>query len=138
SGVGRRERGAVMECDLLAPGPSASQALADSLRGGFVGVVGNAYELAPWANFMAATDRKWWEKHPAAMRFAGRRFTAHRIDGTERPPNSQTNWNSGVLALEVAVHLGATVIRLHGFDMHGTHFFGPYTNGLKNTSQTNR
>jgi hypothetical protein len=41
--------------------------------------------------------------------------------------------NSGVLGLEVAKRAGATRILLLGFDMHGTHFFGQYVNGLRNT-----
>lgn len=46
--------------------------------------------------------------------------------------------NSGVLALEVARMRGATRIELYGFDMHGSHFFGEYTNGLGNTSAKTR
>ena len=37
---------------LLAPGPSASAELAERLRGFPLGVVGNAFELAPWADFI--------------------------------------------------------------------------------------
>ena len=121
------------EFDLLAPGPSASPALAAALRGRRVGVVGNAFELASWAEFLAASDRQWWATYPEAMKFAGDRFSSHEIAGLRQLPGARTNWNSGVLALAVAAHLGATLVRLHGFDMHGTHFFGPYTNGLSNT-----
>src|SRR5690606_16196507 len=46
--------------------------------------------------------------------------------------------NSGVLGLEVARSKGASRILLLGFDMHGTHFFGPYTNGLSNTTDQRR
>jgi hypothetical protein len=107
--------------------------LAESLRGRSVGVVGNCFELAPWADFLAANDKQWWWKHPQALEFRGRKFSANRIDGVEQAGKSRTCWNSGVLALQVAVNLGAEVIRLHGFDMQGTHYFGPYTNGLANT-----
>lgn len=127
-----------MEAILLAPGPSMSQALADSLRGGFVGVVSNCFELAPWADFLVAQDRRWWRAHPAAMEFQGRKFTGNRMPGVERVDRSATNWNSGVLALQAAVQLGAKRICLYGFDMHGTHFFGPYTNGLSNTKESRR
>lgn len=121
------------EFDLLAPGPSASLELAESLRGRRVGAVGNAFELAPFAEFMAASDRQWWQKHPEAMEFQGDRYSGHMMHRVIQLPASRTNWNSGVLALAVAAFLGAKLIRLHGFDMHGTHFFGPYTNGLGNT-----
>src|SRR5690606_14700166 len=46
--------------------------------------------------------------------------------------------NSGVLGLEVAKSKGASRILLLGFDMHGTHFFGPYRNGLSNTTEAKR
>lgn len=123
---------------LLAPGPSASPGLAASLRGCRLGVVGNAYELAPWAEFLAANDRQWWDKHPDAMSFDGARYSANRMKGVQHLTTARTNWNSGVLALEVAASLGATEIRLYGFDMQGTHFFGPYTNGLRNTAPARR
>lgn len=47
---------------LLAPGPSASAEPIERARdsGMRVGVVCNAYELAPWAEFIAATDLDWW------------------------------------------------------------------------------
>jgi hypothetical protein len=128
-----------MEVVLLAPGPSMSQDLADSFRGRVVGVVSNCFELAPWADFMAAQDRKWWEKYPQAKQFAGRKFSANRIAGVERVAGALTNWNSGVLALQAAVHvMGAKRILLYGFDMHGTHFFGRYENGLGNTIPSRR
>lgn len=120
---------------LLAPGPSATKALAESITGN-LGVINNAYELAPWADFIAATDRDWWRHNPKAMECEGQKFSCHIIHGVEKLPISVVN--SGVLALECAKRLGATEIRLYGFDMHGTHFFGPYTNGLKNTPPDKR
>jgi hypothetical protein len=129
----------MVEIVLLAPGPSMSQGLADSLRGHVVGVVSNCFLLAPWADFLVAQDRQWWLKHPEAQQFKGRKFSANRmIPGVERVERSFTNWNSGVLALQVCVQLGAASIRLYGFDMRGTHFFGPYTNGLSNTTPSRR
>src|SRR5688572_4144961 len=121
-----------MEFVLLAPGPSMSQSLADSFKGQHVGVVNNCYELAPWADFLAANDVKWWVKNPEAKMFHGKRYTANRVDKVERVQGGMVspNLNSGVLALECAKRAGATTIYLYGFDMHGTHYFGSYTNGL--------
>ena len=127
-----------MEAILLAPGPSMSKALAESLRGGFVGAVNNSFEIAPWADFLAAQDSGWWQHHPAASEFAGRKFSSNRVRGVEQVTEIPRNWNSGVLALEVAVQLGAKRLLLYGFDMRGTHFFGPYTNGLENTKESRR
>lgn len=116
-----------------------SQALADSLRGGIVGVVSNCFELAPWADFLVAQDRQWWSKYPQAFEFQGEKFSSNRlIPGVRRVEHSFSNWNSGVLALEVAKQFGAQRVRLYGFDMHGSHFFGPYQNGLGNTSLIRR
>lgn len=115
-----------------------SQALADSLRGNFCGVVNNCFELAPWADFLVANDYEWWRAHPRAFEFAGRKFSANEIDGVEHVAGAKTGWNSGMLALEVAVRLGATSIDLHGFDMRGSHYFGAYANGLANTTETRR
>lgn len=128
----------MIEFDLLGPGPSASAELAERLRERRVGVVGNAFELAPWAEFLAASDRQWWDKYPAAREFAGGRYSSHRMAGVQQLAGALTNWNSGVLALAVAAHLGATLVRLHGFDLQGSHFFGPYTNGLRNTAPARR
>lgn len=121
---------------LLAPGPSACIKTADMLRGFYVGVVSNAFELAPWADFLAASDRAWWQKHPQAKEFEGKRFSCHQYHGVERVQIPTIN--SGVLAMECAKREGATRIYLHGYDMHGTHFFGPYKNGLSNTPPDKR
>lgn len=127
------------EVAILAPGPSASAALAETLKGKRLIVVGNAWELAPWAVALVANDRAWWAKHPDAMQFQGAKYSANRVRGVEMVANGRPNLNSGTLAMIVAVyHLGATAIQLHGFDFHGTHFFGPYTNGLSNTPQASR
>ncbi len=45
--------------------------------------------------------------------------------------------NSGALALMIAHKtFGATDIELHGFDMHGSHYFGAYAEPLRNTPPT--
>lgn len=125
-------------CVLLAPGPSLTREICDTVRAQLVGVIGNAFELCPDADFLVATDAAWWRKHPAAMRYAGARFSASSLAGVQRVTNGRTDWSSGVLALQTAVNLGATHIELYGFDMHGTHFFGPYENGLTNTTAARR
>jgi hypothetical protein len=124
---------------LLAPGPSASIEVSDFIRrsGKRCGVISSAWTLAPWAEFIAAADNQWWIKNPEALSFAGSKFASHQVRKTQKvdvPPGS----NSGVLGLECCVKLGATVVYLFGFDMKGTHFFGPYTNGLKNTTESRR
>lgn len=121
---------------LLAPGPSLTADLVERVRGHSVGVVNNAFQLAPWATFLVAADSKWWRKHPAAQSFAGHKFCSGWVPGVERVTASDgvdKTTNSGLLAMEVARRHGATRLVLLGYDMHGTHFFGPYSNGLSNT-----
>jgi len=130
-----------MQFVLLAPGPSMSRAVADSVRGQKVGVVTSAMPLAPWADFLAATDAGWWLRTPESRKFAGAKYSAARIgDEVTRinTPLVTSSTNSGVLALEVAKQLGATRVLLLGFDHRGTHYFGPYTNGLRNTPERRR
>ena len=126
---------------LLAPGPSASSEDAERVRAAGIplGVISSAFPLAPWADFIAATDGGWWRKYPDAIQLEGRKYTMHEVRGVERVKvPGYVAVNSGVLGLECAKRNGATRILLLGFDMHGSHFFGPYTNGLSNTSEAKR
>ncbi len=125
---------------LLAPGPSASAELAEKVRHLPVGAIGNAFELAPWARFIASADSGWWRKYPEARQLPGKKFGMVQAWDVEiiRLPWSGNAVNSGVLGLECAVREGATTILLLGFDMHGTHYFGPYKNGLRNTQPLQR
>jgi hypothetical protein len=125
---------------LLAPGPSARTELAEKVRHLRLGVIGCAYQLAPWADFIAASDRGWWRKYPEALELQCSKYAMAPVPGVSQIAVSQigTTCNSGVLALECAKREGATKIILLGFDMHGTHFFGKYTNGLRNTTPTQR
>lgn len=125
---------------LLAPGPSATKEMAEKVRHLRLGVIGCAFQLAPWADFIAASDRGWWMKHPDALKLDGRKFSMSAFNQTEKIslPMLGSVCNSGVLALECAKMLGATEILLLGFDMKGSHFFGKYTNGLRNTTPLQR
>lgn len=129
-----------MQFVLLAPGPSMTAELAERVRDQQVGAINNVYELAPWATFLAANDIAWWRNNPLAKQFAGRKFSSNRVPGVEtvRTHVVKSSCNSGVLALECAKRLGASRILLLGFDMHGTHYFGRYENGLTNTSSNRR
>jgi hypothetical protein len=131
-------------CILMAPGPSMSVELANLyLRAfpGFVfGAINNCFELAPWADFLAANDLNWWKRHPEAYGFAGTKFSTNQLKGVRRIKTGGINTasNSGVMALEAARLEGIREIFLFGFDMTGTHYFGPYTNGCKNTNDERR
>lgn len=124
---------------LLAPGPSANAALAERVRHLPLVVVGNAFRLAPWAQYIAAADAGWWRKYPEA-REVPHRFCMATVPEVEKihVPAIGGICNSGVLGLEVAKRRGATRILLLGVDMKGSHFFGQYTNGLRNTTPHQR
>lgn len=128
-----------MKFVILAPGESMSQALADSLKGNHAIVVNDVYKLAPWADALAAQDREWWDVHPSARAFQGRKFSSNYITGIERVTDNAiaNSSNSGVFALQVAKVLGATTIHLHGFDMHGLHYFGAHPKPLNNSRPDN-
>lgn len=125
---------------VLAPGPSASAELAARIQHLPVVAVGCAFELAPWAQIIAASDAAWWRSYPVAMASKAAKFTM----GTKRDVEQVridalgAVVNSGVLGLECAARAGAKRILLLGADMHGTHFFGAYTNGLRNTAPHQR
>lgn len=126
---------------VLAPGPSMNQNLADRVRGENAVVVGNAFELAPWAAGLVANDLAWWRCHPEAMKFSGRKFTTKTLSGVERHRGTTVRGdsNSGTLGIDVALEVfKAKEIVLLGFDFHGTHFFGRYTNGCSNTTPASR
>jgi hypothetical protein len=128
---------------ILCTGPSLSQAVVDSVRGMRVIAVNNAFELSPNAEALAANDMAWWKHNPKARDFAGRKFTTNVLPGVERVISSGvlTESCSGVLGLEVAKIIGAMPgdpIYLFGVDFHGSHYFGEYTNGLKNTTDARR
>lgn len=123
---------------VLATGPSMSQELADFVRGKCRAVaVSDAYGLAPWADALVSNDAAWWKAHPEALAFAGRKFCAAHLPGTERI-RAQAPFmygvNSGLQGMRVAELLGATSILLLGFDLRGSHFFGPHPAPLRNTS----
>lgn len=122
---------------LLAPGPSMSQALADSVKGCRVGVVTSSLPLAPWAEFVAASDISWWRKM-GAEGFVGEKYSAHKMPGVEIVEGVTTATNSGVLALQVCKAKGAKAVALLGFDMGLGHYFGDYKNGLSNTDKFRR
>ncbi len=97
--------------------------------------VSNAWKLAPWADALFSYDPAWWLANPDALEFQGPRLCGKFCVGTARfrIPGMPQGCNSGLAAMFFAREQGATRILLLGFDMHGTHYFGPHPKGLKNT-----
>lgn len=101
--------------------------------------VSDMYKLAPWADALVSNDCNWWRHHPAASGFKGRRFCGGSYSGTERLEQTiefNSGVNSGLQGMRVARDMfGASRILLVGFDMHGTHYFGPHPEPLRNTTR---
>lgn len=118
---------------ILCTGPSLTQRQVDAVRGLRVIAVSDAYRLAPWAEALVSADKAWWLHH--RPEFQGRRFSSLPFSGmeTEQVPGAAMGSNSGLLALRVAVLLGARQVLLLGLDLGGTHFFGKHQAPLKNT-----
>jgi hypothetical protein len=120
-----------------------SAAVAEGVRNcQIVIAVGNVgIDLAPWAHALCAQDKQWWLQYKQARQFAGRKFSTRRLEGVETIDSEggllTSESNSGALALIVAHRIfAATEIDLHGFDMHGAHYFGKYEEPLRNTAPT--
>lgn len=100
--------------------------------------VSDMYLRAPWADALVSNDKNWWEVHPEASKFPGRRFCGMSYPGTERLEQTgefNSGVSSGLQGMRVARDVfHASRILLIGFDMHGTHYFGPHPAPLKNTS----
>lgn len=107
-------------------------------------VVNDNYRLAPWADWLYAADRNWWDRYAddVSLTFTGERWTctegaakAHglnhirsaKLPGLSRDPSViHEGHNSGYQAIGLARHFGAERIILLGYDMQGTHWFGDH------------
>lgn len=100
--------------------------------------VSDMYKLAPWADALVSNDPHWWQHHSTASKFPGRRFCGGFYPGTERLEQTgefNSGVNSGLQGMRVARDVfRASRIILVGFDMHGTHYFGPHPDALQNTT----
>lgn len=126
---------------VLATGPSLNSEDIEKLRGKCkVVCVSDAYRLAPWADVLVSSDAQWWKVNKEAQEFEGLKFSlAPDFCGLPkqiRKFDGGSGWNSGLLGIRVAVHLGATKVLLLGFDMKspGNHFFGKHPAPLKSST----
>jgi hypothetical protein len=144
----------------LATGPSLTQSDCDYLRGRVrVIAINDSYRLAPWADVLYSSDRRWWPHYKGVPSFEGSKFGVGSGQGKANPftgypeirvqkntgysgleiePNGlRTGRNSGYAAINLAVHLGAARILLLGYNMshqNGSHFFGNHPAGLNQSA----
>jgi hypothetical protein len=119
----------------LATGPSLTQADVDACRGrAKIIAIKHAIEFAPWADVLyacGADASQWWPRYGHGLHdFPGLRFTLDPkaaawatvlketgVTGLERDPSGlKTGRCSGIQAINLAVHLGASTIVLLGYD----------------------
>lgn len=154
SSVPRLINGGTIVC--IATGPSLTAEDVELCRGRVDGAVAvnDAYQFAPWAFALMASDATWWAWHRSVPDFHGLKYClqpfrdlgprsralVHGVtvlkntgeSGIETDPTGlRTCRNSGGAAINVAVHLGASTILLLGYDMKAghdgrSHFFGEH------------
>lgn len=141
----------------LATGPSLTQADCDAVRDrARVIAINDAHRIAPWADVLYSSDRRWWPFYQGVPSFTGLKYGIGSFDGAcnrfpscpdvqvlkntgdsgleLQPTGLKTYANSGGAAINLAVHLGATRIVLLGYDMGGDHFFGRHPSALNQQS----
>jgi hypothetical protein len=118
---------------ILGGGPSLTREDVAYCRGkARVIAINNGYQVAPWADVLFAADAKWWDWHAGVTDFAGLRYSVtsppaqygvtvlKRSSGPGldlQPFSLRRGQNSGYMAINLAVHLGASRILLLGYDM---------------------
>lgn len=127
---------------IFGSGPSMNQDIADYVKGKCSAIaVSDAWQLAPWSRALVSHDSKWWRHHKSRIEFEGRRFCRNGLAEMNvekfRADGLPIGCNSGLMAMFVARDIfKASQIILCGFDMKGTHFFGPHPKPLTNTNET--
>lgn len=142
----------------LATGPSLTAEDCAYVRGkAAVIAVNDAHRLAPWADILYSSDRRWWPHYKGVPTFEGLRYGVGSAPGKRnpfrdlpiqvlqntgytglelKPDGLRTARNSGYAAINLAVHLGPRRIVLLGYNMNGSgpaHFFGNHPAGLNQT-----
>jgi hypothetical protein len=139
---------------IVASGPSLTKTDVEAIKGRNVIVINDNYLLAPWADVLYACDGHWWDWHQdrkELKEFKGRKVTQDKeaserykleyiesvdLDGLSRNKDFVAKGsNSGIQAINLACHLGATRIVLLGYDMQHdgvkSHWFGEHPNTFK-------
>ena len=104
---------------------------------GVIAVSNVGIDKAPWADALVSHDSAWWTSYPEAVKFAGKKYSRNAVPGTigYNKPFMRGGINSGLMAMYIAKYcFEADRLILLGFDMHGTHYFGPHVGErLRNT-----
>lgn len=147
-----------MEAVCLASGPSLTETdvalVAEWRQAGdrIVVVTNTTFRIAPWADYLYAMDRKWWEHHLKEVRsvFQGKLVSnsAHSkqlglTHTGELFKRFEPCQNSGAAAISLAVRLGASRVIMLGYDCgipkgEKAHWHGDHPKPLGNCGSARR
>jgi hypothetical protein len=130
---------------VIASGPSLTQHDCDLVeRSGLTTVaVNNAWQYARFCHALYAGDLRWWVHYWDSIDIGAEKWTL----SSNAAGVFNINWhnskrikgyNSGLLAIEMAIHFGAALVLMLGFDAsleNGVHFFGPHV-GIANPNKS--
>lgn len=135
------------DCVVAAPGPSLTEAVAETVAARAddcrLVVVNDAYMRLPSADVLYAGDARWWDLRGPTCEFSGERWSVHEVKLTDKlaiaarygvrlvagsrqidapgfsldPRRIHYGNSSGFQAINLAIHFGAKRILLVGFDM---------------------
>lgn len=152
---------------VAATGPSLTETVAKQCMGYRLIAVNDAYRRLPFADVLYAGDADWWDLHKGCPDFLGEKWSAHEeklndksavaaryglrlVQGPRQVDapgfcldNRRIHYgnSSGFQAINLALHFGATLIFLVGFDMRTPgpgeprHFFGDHAEPGMNLSK---
>lgn len=122
---------------ILATGSGMTHELADEARHCHRRIaINSSWQLAPDADMLVAHDLAWWQAHPRALEFAGRKVCGQagaldvlQFDAPEEtvelgPMNRVRLRNSGLLAIRIAAAAGAARIVPFAMDLGADHWHG--------------
>ena len=104
--------------------------------------VNSSWKMARFCHILYAGDLTWWRNCGDEIDIEVEKYTAsqnaeHAFSIKRHKSKLGAGYNSGMLAIELAIHLGASRVLLLGFDCsvkNGTHWHGDH----KNTPNPNK
>lgn len=136
-----------MQFCIIATGPSLSTEDVEHVRKArekglckVIAVSNAGLDHAPWADYLVSADSKWWAAYPEALNHSGEKYSRLGFNGMNKYcPKVFNGCNSGLMAMEIAFYIHkATSILLLGFDLQGSHYFGPHTRANLNNTKEQR
>ena len=132
---------------IIASGPSLQRQDAEALRDAGITVAVNcAIFFAPWAEHLFGADAVWWRHYGPMIKW----YKGKRISRSHKAPSvtmwrgktwARTGGNSGHMAIQYAVDMGAKNVALLGFDQYKTggkaHFHADHPKEADDGKRTN-